>query len=74
MKKQELTYEIIKDAKYGDENAIEVIMEYYEPYIITLSKRPYCDQEGLVKYYIDEDLYMTLKLCLREAIQNTKVA
>ncbi len=49
MKKQELTYEVIKDVKYGDENAIEVIMEHYEPYIITLSKRPYCGQEGVVE-------------------------
>ncbi len=72
--KKELTYEIIKNAKSGDEDAIEFIMNYYEGYIITLAKRPYCDQEGVVKYYIDEDLYMTLKLCLREAIQNTKVA
>lgn len=73
-RKQELTYEIIKDAKNGNRDAVEFIMNYYEAYIIQLSKVPYCDDRGEVKYYIDEDLYMTLKLRLQEAIQNTNVA
>ncbi len=73
-KMQELTYEIIKNAKCGNEDAVEFIMNYYEAYIIQLSKMPYCDDRGVVKYYIDEDLYMTLKLRLRLAIQNTNVA
>ena len=57
VKKQELTYEIIRDAVNGDEEAEEIILDYYEPYIIKLSKLPYIDNEGEVAYVIDEDIY-----------------
>ena len=43
-KTQELTYEIIKNAKCGDEKAVEFIMNHYEAYIVQLSKVPYCDE------------------------------
>jgi hypothetical protein len=73
-KKQELTYEIIRDAVNGDEEAEDIILDYYEPYIIKLSKLPYINEEGNVAYVIDEDIYMSLKLKLHELIINFKVA
>ena len=73
-KKQELTYEIIRDAVNGNEEAEELIFDYYEPYIIKLSKLPYIDSDGKVAYMIDEDIYMSLKLKLHELIINFKVA
>ena len=73
-KKQELTYEIIRDAVNGNEEAEELIFDYFEPYIIKLSKLPYIDSDGKVAYMIDEDIYMSLKLKLHELIINFKVA
>lgn len=73
-KKQEITYEIIRDAVNGNEEAEDIIFDYYEPYIIKLSKLPYINDEGNVAYVIDEDIYMSLKLKLHELIINFKVA
>lgn len=73
-KKKELTYEIIRDAVNGSEEAEEFIFDYYEPYIIKLSKIPFIDKHGRVSYIIDEDIYMSLRLKLHELIINFKVA
>ena len=43
-KKAELTYEILCDAINGNEEAEELILTYYEPYIIKLSKVPVISQ------------------------------
>lgn len=72
--KKELTYEIIMDAVCGNEEAEGFIFDYYEPYIIRLSKIPYIDKHGNVNYIIDEDIYMSLKMKLHELIINFKVA
>lgn len=37
--KKDLTYEIIRDAVNGNDEAEEFILDYYEPYIIKLSKK-----------------------------------
>lgn len=74
IKKSELTYKIIKDAVCGNDEAEEIIFDYFEPYIIKLSKLPYIDNSGDVAYVIDEDIYMSLKLKLHELIINFKVA
>ena len=73
-KQDALTYDLICKATVGDEDATEKIMEYYEPYIITLSKVPFYNESGEVCYKIDEDIYMHLKLTLQEAILTFKVA
>ena len=73
-KKKELTYEIIRDAVNGNEEAEEFIFDYYESYIIKLSKIPFIDKHGRVSYIIDEDIYMSLRLKLHELIINFKVA
>lgn len=70
----ELTYELICEAVQGNSKAEELIFDYYEPYIIKLSKVPYIDDEGNVKYMIDEDIYMNLKLKLHSLILGFKIA
>lgn len=70
----ELTYELICEAVQGNSEAEELIFDYYEPYIIKLSKVPYIDDEGNVKYMIDEDIYMNLKLKLHSLILGFKIA
>ncbi len=69
-----LTYDTICKAVNGDENAVTEIFEHYEPYIIKLAKVPFYDEEGNLKYKIDEDIYMCLKLKLHEVILRFKVA
>jgi len=73
-KKKDLTYEIISAAVKGNDEAEEFIFDYYEPYIIKLSKIPFIDKQGQVGYIIDEDIYMSLRLKLHELIINFKVA
>ena len=71
--KVELTYEMIHAALSGDEMAKEQVLGHYEPYIIKLSKGPYFDEEGNIKYRIDEDIYMSLKLKLHEVMLVFKI-
>lgn len=73
-KGKDLTYEIIRDAVNGNDEAEEFIFDYYEPYLIKLSKIPFIDKHGQVSYIIDEDIYMSLRLKLHELIINFKVA
>ncbi len=73
-KKAELTYEIICEAINGNEEAEELILTYYEPYIIKLSKIPVISSNGQIRYVIDEDIYMSLKLKLHELILGYEIA
>ena len=68
VEKLDLTYEIICNAIKGDMEAEEVIFDYFEPYIIKLSKKPLINESGQVRYIIDEDIYMSLKLRLHELV------
>ena len=61
VKKSDLTYKIIKDAVNGNDEAEEKIFDYFEPYIIKLSKLPYIDNSGEVAYVIDEMLELYMK-------------
>lgn len=67
-KKKELTYEIICAAVNGDNEAEEYIFDYFEPYIIKLSKIPFIDKHNKVAYVIDEGIYMVLRLKLHSII------
>lgn len=73
-KKPDITYKILYDAVNGNDEAEEFIFDYYEPYIIKLSKIPFINKQGQVSYTIDEDIYMSLKLKLHELIINFNVA
>lgn len=68
IEKRDLTYEIICNAIKGDMEAEEAIFDYFEPYIIKLSKKPLINERGQVQYIIDEDIYMSLKLRLHELV------
>lgn len=70
----DLSSELICSALAGEEDAQEKIFEHYEPYIIKLSKIPYYNEEGEIRYKIDEDIYMSLKLKLFEVMYKFKVA
>ena len=72
--KSELTYEMICDAINGNEKAEELILAYYEPYIIKLSKIPVISTTGKIRYVIDEDIYMSLKMKLHELIIGYEIA
>ena len=73
-KKVKLTDEIIRMAILGNEEAEEAIFDYYEPYIIKLSRVPYVNNSGRLKYEIDKDIYMSLKLKLHKLIMDFKIA
>lgn len=69
-----LTEDIICKALGGDDMAEELICEHYEPYIVKLSKVPFYDNDGNLRYRIDEDIYMSLKLKLHEVILKFRAA
>ena len=71
---KDLTYEVICAAVNGDYDAEEIILDYFEPYIIKLSKIPFIDKHNKVSYMIDEDIYMSLRLKLHSIILNFQVA
>lgn len=73
-KKKILTYEMICEAVNGDTEAESMIFDYYEPYIIKLSKIPFIGDDGQVRYTIDDDIYMSLKLKLHELILGFQTA
>ena len=68
MKQKKLTYEMICAAIRGDEAAETAIIEFYEPYIRSLSRIPSCTDTGEVIYSPDEELYLHLRLKLHELI------
>lgn len=72
--RQDLTYETICNAVKGDIDAEDAIFDYFEPYIVKLSKKPLLNENGQVRYIIDEDVYMSLKLRLHELIANFAVS
>ena len=69
-KKKDLTYEIICAAINGSDEAEEFIFDYYEPYIIKLSKIPFINERDEIVYRIDEDIYMALRMKLHDLILN----
>lgn len=66
--KRDLSYETIVAAKHEDVDAVKAIINYYEPYIIDLSSFPECDGNGKIRYRIDRNLYIRLKLKLYSLI------
>ena len=72
-KKRILTYAIICEAVKGNTKAEDAIFDYYEPYIIKLSKIAQTKANGRIDYIIDEDIYMNLKMKLHLLIQGFKI-
>ncbi len=68
-----LTSEMIRNAINGDIQAEEQMFSHYEPYILKLAQTPFCDESGNIKYRIDKDIYMSLKLTLHEVVLKFKI-
>jgi len=62
--KPDIPLEVIAKSVAGDKDAIQKVLEAYEPYIIEMSK---------VDGVFDEDLAQTLRLKMIEAIPNFKM-
>lgn len=56
-----LPYETIKNAVQGDVDAVGEILQHYDGYINTLSRRKMYDEYGQVHYCIDETLKRRLQ-------------
>lgn len=63
-----ISYEIVKRASEGDADAINLVFAHYENYIKKLSIRPYVDEFGMTKFYIDYELKNRLEEKLLEKI------
>lgn len=53
-KKEPIAFEVIEAATVGDIVAINQIVDYFQPYIISRCRRKFIDESGQVKYGIDE--------------------
>lgn len=69
---KELRYDVIIKAVNGENKALEIVFEYYEPLIIKMSKIPIYE-DGSVKYVVKQDLYITLKSKLYDIIRKFNV-
>jgi len=56
-----VNYEVIKKASHGDVNSINYIVEYYMPYIKTLSTIQYINEFDQLAYGVDEEAVGRLK-------------
>ena len=65
MKTMEETY---ASALKGDTEAENVLLDFYEPYLIKLSRVPYYKENGDIGYFINDELYINLKLKLHSLL------
>lgn len=68
-----LPYETIKNAVKGDVDAVHEILQYYDGYINTLSRRKMYDEYGQAHYCIDETLKRRLQTKLLIKTLNFKI-
>lgn len=61
---QKTMEETYASALNGDIGAECAILDFYEPYLIHMSRIPYYKENGDIRYFINEELYMSLKLKL----------
>ena len=55
----ELTYDLIKRAVHGDQEAIEAYLRYYDAYINSLVMYDEVGPDSQIHSYIDEDMKIT---------------
>ena len=62
----ELTYDLIKRAVHGDQEAIEAYLRYYDAYINSLVMYDEVGPDSQIHSYIDEDMkiQVQMKICL----------
>lgn len=65
-----IPYATIVAAKNGDAEAMETILQHYDPYITLKSRRTYRDELGIESTFVDEDIRNRIRLKLMLAIIN----
>ena len=63
-----IEYEIVKRASEGDVDAINLVFAHYESYIRSLSTRPYIDEFGRTRLFVDNELKIRLEAKLLDKI------
>ena len=67
-----LPYPVILAATKGDPEAMNIVMQHYQSYIVHLSIRKIRDERGNTYYGIDEDLRERLQAKLMRAVLSFK--
>ena len=65
----ELTYDLIKRAVHGDQQAIEAYLLHYDAYINSLVEYETIGLDGRVYRHIDEDMKVQVQMKLVDALQ-----
>ena len=65
----ELTYDLIKRAVHGDQEAIEAYLLHYDAYINSLVEYETTGLDGRVYWHIDEDMKAQVQMKLVDALQ-----
>ena len=69
-----LPYPVIVSAVSGNVDAINVVLEHFAGFIVTLSTRTMYDEQGTPHVYVDEELRRRLETKLIAKILTFKVA
>ena len=67
-----LSFETICAAVKGDKDAIEEVLKYYDPYIVTMCTFQSRDEDGFEYTYVDPDAIQLLQKRLAEQIPKWK--
>lgn len=67
-----LSFETISAAVKRDKEAIEEVLKYYDPYIVTLCTFQAINEDGLEYTYVDHDAIQLLRKRLSEQIPKWK--
>ena len=68
-----LPYPVIIAATKGDPEAMKIVVQQYESYLATLSKRKLRDERGNIYWGIDEDIRDRLRSRLMRAVLSFEV-
>ena len=66
----ELTYDLIKRAVHGDQQAIEAYLLHYDAYINSLVTYDEVGPDSRIYRHIDEDMKIEVQMKLVDALQN----
>lgn len=66
----ELTYDLIKRAVHGDQQAIKAYLLHYDSYINSLVMYDEVGPDGQLHSYIDEDMKIQVQMKIVDALQN----
>jgi len=72
-KNKKLSFDVIVAAVDGDENAIKIVLNFYDGYISKLSLRPMHDEYGNVYMVIDSELKVRIQTAIMNMILNFEI-